>query len=98
MTYQFVGSGESQILRVVDGRVVGSEVLSEYGQRIELDDDQALNAIAGGCALVPEGEFSEDRPSMQKLAAEMIHHARETGALPAAEIQSGNEVIDGNRE
>jgi hypothetical protein len=99
MTYIFVGSSESQILRIAEGQVVGSDVLSEYGQSIDLDGAAALNAIAGGASLVPAEQFEEGNPeAMRKLAAELIYTVRETGEMPEAKIQSGKEVIHGNRE
>ncbi len=90
MTFRFVGTNESQLLTVEDGAVVGSQVLSEYGESVEMDAAAALNAIAGGCALVPESAFTTDRAAMQMLAAQMINEARETGEVKG--------VTDGNGE
>jgi hypothetical protein len=99
MTYIFAGSSESQILRIAEGQFVGSEVLSDFGQSIELDDAAALNAIAGGASLVPLEQFDEGNPdAMRKLAAELIYTVRETGEMPVEQTQPGKKVINGDGE
>ncbi len=84
MKYRYVGSGDGHI---------GDLKLEEYGQEVELNSAEALNALAGGCALVPGHKFSDDEAAMKYLAAVTIYEVREKGTLPA-DTEPGNEVID----
>jgi hypothetical protein len=81
MTYRYVGSGDAHI---------GNLKLEEYGQEVELSESEALNALAGGSALVPESKFTDDEVAMKYLAAMTINEVRESGKLP----EVGNEVIE----
>ena len=50
MTYRFVGSNSD----------IGDSIrLIRFGQSVELSDEQARNAVLGGCALVPDEAFTE---------------------------------------
>lgn len=95
MKYVFVGSSESQILQVVNGAVVSSVELTEYGQEVELDAEAAHNALAGGAAIVPAKDFTSDKTAMSKLAAELILTVRDPGVVPViAETKPREEVIE----
>ena len=48
MTYRFIG---------ID-HLVGPQRLNEYGQTVDLADEQAREAVLGGCPLIPQAEFA----------------------------------------
>jgi hypothetical protein len=76
MTYYFVGSNSD----------IGDLIrLTRFGQAVELSDEQAREAVLGGCALVPEAEWDEigfDRPELERFASVASHER-----APAAFIE-----------
>jgi len=51
---------ESAVYRFVGvSSEVGAHRLDRFGQRVTLSASEADNAIAGGAALIPEGDFEE---------------------------------------
>lgn len=59
MTYRFLGFDSD----------VGEHALRLFGQRVEMDDDLATEAVAGGCALLPEADFAACGFTASELAA-----------------------------
>lgn len=50
MNYRFIG---------LSSEIAGVAALRLYGQSVELPDGVARDAITGGCALIPDRDFTE---------------------------------------
>lgn len=69
----------------------GDIVLQRFGQPIELDEQLAFDAMAGGCALIPDEQFQEIGFSNQEL--ELYAEPGSDWAAPESFKQKRKEAV-----
>lgn len=65
-TYRFLGTVGA----------VGSLELTQFGQRVTMSEEQAFEAVRGGCALLPDAEFQSIGFSSDELLKNAFPSAR----------------------